>query len=180
MTDPELIARVLVADDHAAFGELVRRHQSAVRHFLRHLAAGDAALADDLAQETFLQAHRSLRHFRGGSRFLTWLLGIAHNHFRNARRHAALRRTETLPDYDLADSSAPSPTRAADLHHDLTATLRQLSSEQQSAIHLCYRQGLTHEEAAAVLNCPLGTLKSNLSRAKNHLRQLLATWNPQI
>ena len=56
MTDLELIARVLVSDDHDAFGELVRHHQSAVCNFLRHLTAGDAALADDLAQDTFLTA----------------------------------------------------------------------------------------------------------------------------
>lgn len=71
VTDAELIARALVTDDRAAFGLLVQRHHSAVRQFLRHLTRGDAALADDLAQETFVQAWRSLARFHGGSAFST-------------------------------------------------------------------------------------------------------------
>ena len=85
-TDSELISRAALGSDTGAFGELVRRHQSAVRRFLRHLTRGDEASADDLAQETFLQAYRGLGHFRADAPFLTWLLGIAHNQFRNARR----------------------------------------------------------------------------------------------
>jgi len=81
--DAELIARTLADDDRAAFGALVLRHQSSVRNFLRHLARGDAALADDLAQETFVRAYRGLARFRGDANFSTWLLGIAHNHWRN-------------------------------------------------------------------------------------------------
>ena len=60
LSDSDLIARVLLDDDHHAFGELVKRHQSAVRITLRKLSGGDEALADELAQETFLRAYRSL------------------------------------------------------------------------------------------------------------------------
>ena len=98
--DSELIVRVVAFDDRTAFGELVTRHQSAVRNFIRHLTGGDAALADDLAQETFIQAYRSLPHFRGESAFPTWLLGIAHNRWRNARRqqreHVSLNVEEVV------------------------------------------------------------------------------------
>ncbi len=78
-TDEELVARALAADDRRAFAEMVRRHQSAVRTLLRRLCRGDAALADDLAQETFVKAWRGLAGFRGGARLSTWLHRIAWN-----------------------------------------------------------------------------------------------------
>src|SRR5215470_11191411 len=81
VSDAELIARVVVSDDRHAFGELVRRHQSAIRATLRRLAAGNLALADDLAQETFLLAYRNLKSFRQEARFSTWLYRIAYNAF---------------------------------------------------------------------------------------------------
>ena len=176
LPDPELIARVLAIDDRAAFGELVRRHQSAVRRFLRHLCRSDAALADDLAQESFVQAYRSLHRFRGRSSFLTWLLGIAHNHWRNAWR----RRRETVPvDEDTASGALHAPTADVDLRHDLTLALQHLSPDEQVAIHLGYQQGLSHQEIAVLLEWPLGTVKTHLARAKEKLRHHLAAWNPQ-
>jgi RNA polymerase sigma factor (sigma-70 family) len=176
-SDPELISRVLVSDDRAAFGELVLRHQSAVRRFLRHLASGDAALADDLAQETFIQAYRGLARFRGDASFSTWLFGIAHNHWRNARRQQ--RAHGLLTDHEAEKEILPSPSRSADLQHDLAAALRQLLPEEQTALHLSYQQGLSHSEIAHVLGWPLGTVKTHLARSKEKLRQLLAAWNPQ-
>lgn len=176
MTDSELIARALVSDDHAAFGELVHRHQSAVRHFLRHLSGGDAALADDLAQETFLQAWRGLANYRGTASFSTWLLGIAHNHWRNARRK---QRTIPVEAEHLATlDPVPSPAPLSDLRHDLGRALRTLATEEQTALHLCYQQGLSHSEIAEVLQWPLGTVKTHLNRGKDKLRPLLASWNP--
>ena len=86
-SDTELVARVLASDDRRAFAELVRRHQSAVRGLLRRLCAGDAAQADDLAQETFLRAYRSLKGWRGEGRLSPWLYRIAWNGW------AALART---------------------------------------------------------------------------------------
>jgi RNA polymerase sigma-70 factor (ECF subfamily) len=178
VTDSELIARVLVSDDRAAFGELVRRHQSAVRHFLRQLAGGDGALADDLAQETFVQAWRGLARFRGGSAFSTWLLGIAHNHWRNARRRA--RTVSVEPGHLAALEPTPSPAPLSDLKQDLAQALRTLTADEQSVFHLCYQQGLSHSEIAGVLDWPLGTVKTHLNRGKDKLRPLLASWNPTI
>lgn len=174
--DSELIARALVSDDRGAFGELVLRHQSAVRQFLRHLTRGDAALADDLAQDTFVQAYRSLARFRADAPFSTWLLGIAHNHWRNARRRQhdyALLGEQTAAE---PDSTA---THSADLHHDLSLALRELSADEQLALHLGYQQGKSHGEIAALLDWPLGTVKTHLARGKEKLRHLLAAWNPQ-
>jgi len=177
VTDPELIARVVVSDDHSAFGELVRRHQSTVRHFLRQLAQGDAALADDLAQETFVQAYRGLARFQGHSRFSTWLLGIAHNHWRNARRRRQPVPVE--PEHLAALEPVPSPAPLSDLKHDLAQALGALGADERIALHLHYQQGLSHPEIADVLACPLGTVKTNLNRGKEKLRPLLASWNPQ-
>ncbi len=177
-SDPELITRAIATGDRAAFGELVLRHQSAVRLFLRHLTRGDAALADDLAQETFLQAHRGLARFRGEAAFSTWLLGIAHNHWRNARRRQREVAWEPA-DLPVPAENFPSPARAVDLKEDLGAAMKQLDPDEQTALHLFYQQGLTHPEIAAVTGWPLGTVKTHLARAKDKLRPLLATWNPR-
>ncbi len=176
--DSELIARALVHDDRAAFGELVQRHQSAVRRFLRHLTRGNHALADDLAQETFLQAYRGLSRYRGEASFTTWLFGIAHNHFRNARRRPEPAAWE--PDHPGSGETAPSPARAVELHEDLSAALRRLDPDEQTALHLFYEQNLTHPEIAGITGWPLGTVKTHLARGKDKLRPLLASWNPQI
>jgi RNA polymerase sigma factor (sigma-70 family) len=174
--DGELIARTLASDDRAAVGDLVRRHHSAARQFLRHLTRGDTALADDLAQETFVQAYRSLARFRGDAAFSTWLLGIAHNHWRNARRrqrdHAELSEQLLVETERLAVDSS-------DLRQDLATALRELSADEQLAIHLGFQRGLSHGEIAALLDWPLGTVKTHLARAKDKLRQYLAAWNPQ-
>ena len=97
LTDAQLIARVVVHDDRHAFSELVRRHQSAVRATLRRLTAGNHALADDLAQETFMLAYRNLKSFRQEAQFSTWLYRIATNAFlADARK----RKEELLGDRD--------------------------------------------------------------------------------
>lgn len=174
-SDAELIRRTLSHDDRTAFGELVLRHQSAVRNFLRHLSRGDAALADDLAQDTFVSAYRGLARFQHTATFPTWLLGIAHNHWRNARRRQR--------DHDELDETHPSDTAAtglaSDLKHDLASALQHLSADEQLAIHLGFHQGLSHTEIAALLAWPLGTVKTHLARGKEKLRHLLASWNPQ-
>ncbi|MES2695193.1 MAG: RNA polymerase sigma factor [Verrucomicrobiota bacterium] len=176
--DSELIARAVVDHDRSAFGALVERHQSSVRHFLRHLTRGDTALADDLAQETFLQAFRGLASFRGDATVSTWLLGIAHNHWRNARRQ---RDRGHLPiDHEaVSEPSEPAGSRQSDLQHDLAGALRHLERDEQLAIHLNYQQGLSHSEISALLDWPVGTVKTHLARGKEKLRQLLAVWNPQ-
>ena len=86
LNDADLVARVLLDDDHHAFAELVRNHQSAVRGLLRQLTRTDLALADDLAQETFLRAYKNIRSFRGERSFSTWLYRIAYNCFREEAR----------------------------------------------------------------------------------------------
>jgi RNA polymerase sigma-70 factor (ECF subfamily) len=185
--DAELIARVVVEDDRHAFSELVRRYQSAVRSTLRRLTGGNQALADDLAQETFLLAYRNLKSFRQEARFSTWLYRIATNAFlADARK----RKEELLGDDDatLADddesASAPPGDHVGDHAHavglrlDMEQALALLSPGERAAIVQCYHNDLSHEEAAYVLDCPVGTVKTNILRGKQKLKALLVAWRP--
>lgn len=180
LSDAALIARVVVSDDRHAFGELVRRHQSAVRATLRKLTNGNLALADDLAQETFLLAYRNLKSFRQEARFSTWLYRIAYNAFL-----ADVRKMKELPLPDDADSLPPDAAterqgvaRGAALSIDLERAMAILSEAEKAAIVQCYHNDLTHEEAAQVLGCPVGTVKTHILRAKEKLRTRLGAWAP--
>jgi RNA polymerase sigma factor (sigma-70 family) len=188
--DEQLIARVVVQDDRHAFSELVRRYQSGVRATLRRLTAGNHALADDLAQETFLSAYRNLRSFRQEARFSTWLYRIATNAFLGEARK---RHEELLGDRDgeLADDAAADddgPTgattggdhaRGTALHVDMERALAALSAAERAAIVQCYHNDLSHEEAAYVLGCPVGTVKTHILRGKQKLKARLAAWAPE-
>jgi RNA polymerase sigma factor (sigma-70 family) len=172
-TDADLIARVLSREDHNAFGELVRRYQSPVRAFLTRMARGDSHLADDLAQETFLKAWKKLSSYRGGARFSTWLFGIAINEFRTASR---LKKEMAFDDFDTAppEPQIDGADSASRLRLDLTEALKRISSDERAAILLCCQNGLSHEEAADALGCPLGTVKTNILRGKEKLKRHLA------
>ncbi len=183
--DATLIARALVGDDRHAFAELVRRHQSTVRACLRKLTAGNHALADDLSQETFVLAWRNLKSFRQEARFSTWLYRIATNCWlADARK----RKEELLGDRDEAvadedggggtDADAPHAdhARGASLKLDLERAMAVLSEGERAAIVQCYHNDLTHEEAAYVLNCPVGTVKTHVLRGKQKLKVALAAY----
>ena len=176
VSDAVLVARALAGDDRHAFAELTRRHQSAVRSLLRRLTRNDHALADDLAQDTFLQVYRNLRQFRGEAKFATWIYRIAYNAFLAHVRSA--HPEEELPDQLPEDDTGPSLAQASAMRMDLAKALAGLSEGERAAIVQCYYQDLSHEEAAFVLGCPLGTVKTNVLRAKQKLRSLLAAWSP--
>jgi RNA polymerase sigma-70 factor (ECF subfamily) len=182
VSDAQLIARVLVQDDRHAFGELVRRHQSTVRACLRKLTNGNAALADDLAQETFLLAYRNLKSFRQEAKFSTWLYRIAYNVFlADARK---MKESLLADDADLdalsqeAHEEALPVARAATLKIDLERAMAVLSEAERAAIIQCYHNDLSHEEAARVLGCPVGTVKTHVLRAKQKLKAKLGAWAP--
>ena len=172
-TDADLIARVLSREDHNAFGELVRRYQSPVRAFLTRMARGDSHLADDLAQETFLKAWKKLSNYRGGARFSTWLFGIAINEFRSSIRANREITADDLAEFE-SEPFAPLPASNTCLRLDLTEALKRITSEERAAILLCCQNGLSHEEAAQALGCPLGTVKTNILRGKEKLKRYLA------
>ena len=170
-TDADLIARVLSREDQNAFAELVRRYQSPVRGFLSRMT-GDAHLSDDLAQETFLKIWQKLHTYRGGAKFSTWLFSIALNEFRTAAR-----RRKELTVLDEAEEPAEEPVPAADgIRLDLTEAIKRLNSNERAAIVLCCQNGLSHEEAAQVLDCPLGTVKTNVLRGREKLKKYLSMY----
>ena len=192
--------------DRAAFGALVQAHQSAVRWQLRRLTAGDAALADDLAQDTFVQAWRHLATFDGRARFGTWLHRIAVREFLQHRRRPVLAQFASAAmvswlddepagsghgpgaglhavanasgDADVrpAPLAVPAGDDAAALRLDVERALARLSEAQRLCVVHCFHLDLTHEEAADVLGLPLGTLKSHLNRARARLQELLGAW----
>jgi RNA polymerase sigma-70 factor (ECF subfamily) len=173
LTDADLIARVLLEGDHHAFSELVKRHQSAVRGMLRQLTRSDLALADDLAQETFLKAYKNIRSFRGEARFSTWLYRIAYNCFREDAR-----RRKELVGIDETQLEAEQDPHTVDpaLRQDLMHALQLLPLHERSAVLLCCQNGLSHDEAARVLEIPLGTVKTNVLRGREKLKKTLAVW----
>ena len=175
LTDADLVARVLLDDDHHAFAELVRNHQSSVRGLLRQLTRTDVALADDLAQETFLRAYKNLRSFRGEARFSTWLYRIAYNCFREEAR-----KRKELVGIDEERLQIEQDPRTVDpaLRHDLMHALGLLPLHERSAVLLCCQNGLSHDEAARVLEIPLGTVKTNVLRGREKLKRTLAAWGP--
>jgi RNA polymerase sigma factor (sigma-70 family) len=175
LSDADLITRVLVDDDQHAFGELVRRHQSSVRGLLRQLTRTDISLADDLAQETFLRAYKHIASFRGEAKFSTWLYRIAYNCFREDAR-----RRKELVGVDEAKWQRELDPQSVDagLRHDLMHALNLLPLHERSAIVLCCQNGLSHEEAARVLDIPLGTVKTNVLRGREKLKRTLAAWGP--
>ena len=174
LTDADLVARVLLDEDQNAFSELVRRHQSAVRGLLRQLTRSDVALADDLAQETFIRAYKNIRSFRGEAKFSTWLYRIAYNCFREDAR----KRKELvgIDETQLEREHDPGTVDPA-LRQDLAHALQLLPLHERTAVLLCCQNGLSHDEAARVLDIPLGTVKTNVLRGREKLKKTLAVWS---
>jgi RNA polymerase sigma-70 factor (ECF subfamily) len=174
--DAALIARALGGSDTAAFGQLVRRHQGTLRARLRRLTRGDHALADDLAQETFLTAWRKLHQFRAEARFSTWLYRIAYTTFLQARRG---KRVDFEPQSE-EHASSEDLLRSVALQRDLSAALSSLPEAHSAALHLCYECDLSHEEAAYVLCIPVSTVKTHIARGKEKLRERLSAWGEEV
>lgn len=170
--DQALVARVQLDGDRRAFEHLVRRHQGMVRAQLRRLLHGDEIAADDLAQETFMQAWRNLDQFRGEARFSSWLYRIAYTRFLQARRTPV--RHDSVDEEVLEQLLAP--VHANDLRLDLARAMQRLSAAEQVVLLHCVQMGLSHEEAAYVLAMPLGTVKTHATRGKAKLKTWLADW----
>src|SRR5687767_231001 len=172
ISDADLIAKVLLNDDRHAFATLVRRHQSAVRGLLRRLAEGNEALADDLAQETFISSYKSLKSFRGEAKFSTWLHRIAYNSFISHVR--GRKQTVDYDDYAATEPGYHEEAQNINLAHDLQQAMRSLNEAERTAIQLCCQCDFSHSEAAEILQQPLGTIKTNIARGKEKLREQLA------
>ena len=141
-TDHRLIARVLASQDTAAFGELIRRHQSRVRMFLRRLC-GDVAVADDLAQDSFLHAWDKLGTYTGQGSFIGWLLKVAYTTFLQAKRKSK-RYAEVLREAALA-ADAPGHADTTELP-DLEKLLAALTDDERAIMVMSYALGFSHRE----------------------------------
>ena len=174
-TDSDLIAAFL-SGDQSAFTDLVRRYQSPIRQFLRRLAAGDHALADDIGQETFLKMFTSLTSFRGDASLSTWLHTIA---YRTFLRHVANRsRISFVDDDDMPEAPSVAPTAMSDIL--VEQMMQHLSLNERVMVTLSFSAGMSHAEIAQVTHMPLGTIKSHINRAKAKLARLLGTEEARV
>jgi RNA polymerase sigma-70 factor (ECF subfamily) len=180
-----LIVALARTGDQGAFAELVRRRQPWLRGLLRH-CCGDSVLADDLAQQVFLQSWRKLGQLRDPARFGPWLKRLAINAWL-----AQLRSKDALSDplrlqstggadEDDAHDAAPAQARGGDstpVGIDLEAALGHLSAPVRLCVVLAYHEGMTHPEIARLTGYPLGTVKSHVHRGTRSLRELLAAYD---
>ncbi|MCG9916500.1 MAG: RNA polymerase sigma factor [Phenylobacterium sp.] len=163
------LASLAAAGDRQAFGELVRRHGSAVRALLRRMGVTTSE-ADDLAQDAFILAFESIAEFRGEGTFGAWVKKIAARAcIRRVQRDKRLRARLEAND-PVRDNGAPDHGRRMDLDE----ALKGLGEAERLCISLCYGAGLSHAEAAEALNLPLGTVKSHVKRGLDKLRVRLA------
>lgn len=173
MTDEEeaLLIEAARAGDMRAFGKLVDAHQLAVRGFLRRLIKG-VGEAEDIAQDAFVRAFESLSRFDGRSRFRTYVCGIAFRVWRDQSR-AWFRRRNREQHYVEATGETQDGGATTDQRLALRQAMETLPEAQRAALALCLGADFTHEEAAAVLQLPIGTVKSHIARGRARLREVL-------
>ena len=168
LSDEELVSLVAAAQDAAAFGELVRRYQGLVRAMLMRMCRNHA-LAEDLAQDTFVQAYRKIDAYSGSGSFKAWLCRIAYTQFlMQARKTRASRRTEDALAREPEEIGAAPAMAGQSL--DLDRALATLKADERTCVILCYANGLSHGEAAEITGLALGTVKSHVNRGRDKLR----------
>jgi RNA polymerase sigma-70 factor (ECF subfamily) len=153
-----------------AFNLLIDRHQQAVRMFLRGVTA--AAEAEDAAQETFLAVWTHAAAFKGRSSVRSWLLSIAWRKAKGMQRWSLRGRRRDTAYYDNAVVGSPESGDPAD-RLALEQALAQVPRDRRAVVMLCLGCGLSHGEAAEVLDMPLGTVKSHVQRGRVRLREVL-------
>jgi len=170
--------------DRAAFGDLVRAHEQRVYN-LAYRLTNDPQDAEDVTQEAFLKAYRNIARFEGTSSFYTWIYRITVNAVVSRRRYRAVRPATvplsspnggehpTLP----PDASQPDPAdeaHRADVRRVVEGAIARLDEDHRVLVVLRDIEGRDYQEIAEILDCPRGTVKSRLHRARRMLRDLLA------
>lgn len=179
-TDRALLARLRCGDDRA-FTELIRRHQDRVFD-MGFRMLGDRQEAEDLAQEIFVTVHKSLATFRGDSKLSTWIFRVTKNHCLNRlaylKRRGGGRTQELAESIEMSgDPGAGAPDRILERRETqalLQRALEGLDEAQRMIVVLRDIEGLDYDEIAAVLDEPLGTVKSRLHRARAALAKVVA------
>lgn len=187
--DQQLVLRVQQGDK-ASFDLLVSKYQRKLTRLLSRLIR-DPAEVEDVTQEAFIKAYRALPSFRGDSAFYTWLYRIGINTAKNYLV-AAGRRAPTATEHDadeaesfeeadqLRDINTPeSVLMSRQIADTVNAAMGDLPEELRTAITLREIEGLSYEEIASIMNCPIGTVRSRIFRAREaiaeRLRPLLDT-----
>ncbi len=169
--DQALVTETLAGRTHA-FGTLVERYDRAVYH-LAYRTLRDQEEARDVAQEAFFKAYRSLRTFKPGAKFSTWIFAIAYHACCDRLSRRRRYSNEELP--ERADSAAGPETEAiaSDEAQRLRKAIAALPEKYRAVITLYHLQGRQYDEIAQVLGMPMGTVKTHLFRAKEQLRKIL-------
>lgn len=164
--DGELVREAARGDDHA-IAELVRRTQPAVWRWCRAHGSGDDT--DDLVQETYMRALKSLHAYRGEAPFVVWLLSVARrvcaDHVRRRMRQRRLME-RLVARNDRGDADAQDSLGLFDL-------LGRLDPDRRDAFVLTQLVGLPYEDAATVMDCPVGTIRSRVARARGDLHAMV-------
>ena len=178
-TDLQLVQRT-VAGDQKAYGLLVMKYQRRIERLIGRMVR-DVDLVPDLAQETFLRAYRALPQFRGEAQFYTWLYRIAVNTAKKAMvelnrspviTESALRGKEdddetSLPGRELTTDETPETIIAAqEIAQAVNAAMDALPEDLRQAIVLREIEGMSYEDIAAAMDCPIGTVRSRIFRAR--------------
>ena len=181
-TDAELVASAR-AGSQDAFRDLVVRFERPVYSLIVRMVQ-DPATAEDLAQEAFVKAYRSLHLYDASRKLASWLFKIAHNTTIDFLRKNALDTVSLeAPDDDggrgglgavLSDSSVENPAAAAerrDMARSLERAIARLRPEYREAVVMFYLEGASYQEICEISGLPLGTVKTNLHRARKELAQ---------
>lgn len=152
------------------FIEQVRQQQEPLRRFLLALCGGDAALADDIAQDALVRAYVASGSFLGLSKFSTWLFRIAYNCYID---HCRKPRREEAPVEEAANLQADDTSDRSFRYQQLYQALEKLPEKEKAAIALFYFEDRSIKEISAILNMPQGTVKYQLSMGRNHLKQYI-------
>lgn len=152
------------------FIDLARVEQEPLRRFLLALCNGDAALADDIAQDALVRAYVASGSFLGLSKFSTWLFRIAYNCYIDHHRKA---RLDEAPVEAALAVPADESTDAAFRYQQLYQALERLPGKEKAAIALFYFEDRSIKEIASILDMPQGTVKYHLSLGRTHLKQYI-------
>jgi RNA polymerase sigma factor (sigma-70 family) len=170
-----------------AYDELVRRYQERIYATIYHMTSNHED-ANDLAQETFIKAYHSLKSFRGGSSFYTWIYRIAVNKTinflkqRKNRTHMSLNDLDFNAEHDpdlvalVSDKTPRREVGLSELQEKLNAAMQKLSDPHRLVVTLHDVQGLSHEEIAGIMDCNIGTVRSRLFYARQQLQAYLSDY----
>ena len=169
---------MVASQDASAFGELIRRHQSQVRNFLRKLTR-DETLADDLAQDCFLHVWDKIHTYSGSGSFIGWVLKVAYTTFLQSKRKSK-RYHEILEQAGHEADGAPvGGQNAPETELDLDTLLAALNEQERVIMIFSYACGLSHREISEATDLPAGTVKSIIHRAKERIRTQFEIENHQ-